>query len=106
MSGTGYKTKLNFQIIRDEITKLQGEKRNLNKEMDKIEAYLQEQNKLLRAKNQQLAKAACQINDLIALIKDKVVLIKRLQSKIDWIHKQFAYRVYSKATGLFKIFLR
>ena len=106
MSGTGYKTKLNFKIVRDEITKLQGEKSNLNKEMDKIEAYLQEQNKLLHAKDQQLAKAACQVNDLIPLIDDKVVLIRRLQSQIDWLHNQFGYKIYSRAKELFKIFLR
>ncbi len=104
MSGDGHKKKFDLKIIRDEIGNLHGEKINLSNEVDKLETYLREQNGLVDAKEQQIAKAARQINDLISLIRDKVILIRRLQSQIDWMHNRLVYKFYRRASGLLKIF--
>ena len=105
MFETGHK-KFDLEKIKNEVKKLQGGENSLYKEIDDLEIYLQKQNKLLEAKKQQISKASRQINDLISLIQDKIILIRRLKSEIDWMHNRLPYKVYSRTVGLLKIFRR
>lgn len=102
----GDKKNIDLKMIKDEIERLQGDKSKINEEIDALDSYFREQNKLLEAKEQQLFKANQQINDLISLIKDKVTLIRRLQSQIDWINSRFAYKVYRKSLMSLKKILK
>lgn len=88
-----------LKLIRAELEVPQLDRKRLN---ELIDIVLQKQAVLLKARGDQLINANRQINDLILLIKDKVDLVKRLQSQIDYINNHPAYKVYRNTTGHLK----
>lgn len=89
--------------IRAELEKPQSDRRSLNELMDTL---LQKQTRLLEAKEAQLINANRMINDLILMIRDKVTLIKKLESQINWVNNHTAYKLYVKAVGPLKGILK
>ena len=98
------RTVFDFENIKKSIEELQGEKSVLNEQIDILEENVRQLTVLLNARETQLQHANQQINDLLSVIHEKVVLIKCLESRIEWINNHPAYRLYSKITRIAKIF--
>lgn len=94
---------IDLKMFKEEIERLQGDKTRLHELIDEL---FKRQGMLFNGKEFQLANANQQINDLISLIKDKVTLIRRLQSQIDWINSRFANKVYRKSLMSLKKILK
>lgn len=88
-----------IRLIRGEIAKPECDRRRLN---ELIDSFLNRQSKLLDAKQIQLSMANGQINDLIALMKDRARLIRQMQSRIEYVDNHPAYKLYSKTVGQLK----
>jgi len=69
-----------------------------------LDELVRKQDKLVNDRETQLILSDQQIEGLISRYEDKVLLIKQLQSKLDWIHNHWAYKIYSKTIKPFKNF--
>ena len=87
--------------IKAEIEKLRSDKSTLNELLDEL---VRKQNRLLEDRETQLMLSDQQIKGLISRWEDKVLLIRQLQSKLDWIDNHWAYRIYYKTISPLKRF--